>query len=181
MGRSIRVLIPMLACVLFTVQAHAADMVAVATIGPSKAATTQPSDNNVHGVVTFTQTGDKVKITAHIMGLAPNSEHAFHIHEKGDISAPDLSSAGGHFNPEGHQHGGPDAAQHHAGDLGNIKADGMGMAMFDMTVDDITIGGAKNDITGKAVIIHAKPDDLKTQPSGNAGGRIAGGVIEMKM
>ncbi|HVT87775.1 MAG TPA: superoxide dismutase family protein [Tepidisphaeraceae bacterium] len=181
MIRSVKTLFAVAIVAFLTRGAIAADVVAVATLAPSKAATTQPTDNHVTGTVTFTQTGDKVKVMAHIMGLAPNSEHAFHIHEKGDLSAADLTSAGGHFNPEGHQHGAPDAPQHHAGDFGNVKADAMGMAMFEITVDDISIGsGAKNDIVGKAVIVHGKPDDLKSQPAGNAGPRIAGGVIEVK-
>src|SRR5215469_12172483 len=84
-----------------------APKVATADIKPSKNATTQPSNNNVTGTVTFTEMGNKVMVNAHIMGLAPNSSHGFHIHEKGDLSAPDLSSAGGHFNPGGHEHGAP--------------------------------------------------------------------------
>jgi len=158
-----------------------AGKVAIAEVKPAKAATTQPTDNNVNGTVTFTEMGGKVHVTAHIMGLTPNTEHGFHIHASGDISAPDLMSTGGHFNPDNHIHGGPTTSPVHAGDFGNLKADGMGMAMFDLTVDDITIGtGEKNDIVGKAVIIHAKPDDLKTQPTGNSGARVAGGVIELK-
>jgi Cu-Zn family superoxide dismutase len=89
-------------------------------------------------------------------------------------------SAGGHFNPDKHIHGGPTTSPVHAGDLGNLQADADGKAKMDLTVDDITLGGEKNDVIGKAVIIHAKEDDFKTQPTGNAGGRIGGGVIEMK-
>src|SRR5450432_2684957 len=91
--------------------------VAVATIGPSKAATTQPANNNVTGTVTFTQIGDSVKVVADVLGLAPNSTHGFHIHDKGDLSAPDLSSAGGHFNPGHHIHGGPTTSAVHEGDM----------------------------------------------------------------
>jgi Cu-Zn family superoxide dismutase len=158
-----------------------AGKVAVATIKPAKAAATMPSNQDVTGTVTFTEeTGGRVKVTAHIMGLAPNTEHGFHIHASGDLSAPDLSSAGGHFNPEGHQHGAP-GAMSHAGDMGNIKADGTGMAMVDMTIGGVSIGsGAKNDIVGKSVIIHGGVDDLKSQPAGNAGPRVAGGVIELQ-
>jgi len=157
-----------------------AGKVAIAKIGPSKAATTMPSNNDVTGTVTFTEMGDKVQVTAHIMGLAPNTEHGFHIHANGDLSAPDLSSAGGHFNPDGHQHGAP-GAMSHAGDMGNIKSDAMGMAMVNITIEGVSIGtGAKNDIVGKSVIIHGMPDDLKSQPAGNSGPRVAGGVIEIK-
>jgi Cu-Zn family superoxide dismutase len=154
---------------------------ATVTLAPSRSATTQPADNSVKGTVTFTEVGDKVHVMAHVTGLAPGSTHGFHIHEKGDLSAPDLSSAGGHFNPDGHIHGGPTTSPVHAGDLGNIKADDMGMAMVDLTVSGLSIGsGAKNDIVGKAVIVHGKEDDLKSQPAGNAGPRVAGGVIELK-
>lgn len=154
--------------------------VAVAEIKPSKAATTQPANNNVTGTVTFTEMGGKVHVTAHIMGLAPNSVHGFHIHASGDMSGADLMTTGGHYNPENHVHGGPTTSPVHAGDLGNLHADATGMAMLDLMLDDISIGGAKNDILGKAVIIHGKEDDLKSQPAGNAGPRVAGGVIEMK-
>jgi Cu-Zn family superoxide dismutase len=154
---------------------------AVATLAPSKAATTQPTDNHVTGTVTFTPAaGDKVHVTAHITGLQPNSTHGFHIHEKGDLSAPDLTSAGGHFNPSKHEHGAP-GANSHGGDMGNIKADASGMAMVDMDIPGVSIGtGQPNDIVGKAVIVHGKEDDLKSQPSGNAGSRVAGGVIQLK-
>ncbi|HEY7086602.1 MAG TPA: superoxide dismutase family protein [Tepidisphaeraceae bacterium] len=155
--------------------------VAVAELKPSAAAATQPANNHVTGTVTFTELADgKVKITAHIMGLTPNTKHGFHIHEKGDLNSPDLMSTGGHYNPDKHVHGGPTTSPVHAGDFGNVTSDASGMAMFELTVDDISIGGPKNDILGKAVIVHAKEDDLKSQPSGNAGARVAGGIIELK-
>ena len=151
---------------------------AVAHMMPAGAASTQPSMGHVMGNVTFTQKGDKVMIHAELTGLPPGS-HGIHIHEKGDISAPDLMSAGGHYDPDMHKmHGAPNtAAMVHAGDLGNITADSRGMATFDLTVTDLSVGG-KNDVIGHSVIIHAKEDDLHTQPSGASGARIAGGVIE---
>jgi len=155
--------------------------VAVAVLKPSQAAATQPANNNVTGEVTFTEMPDgKVKIMAHVMGLTPNTRHGFHIHEKGDLNSPDLMSTGGHYNPDKHVHGGPSTSPVHAGDFGNVESDAKGMAMLELTVDDISIGGPKNDILGKAVIVHAKEDDLKSQPSGNAGARVAGGIIELK-
>lgn len=157
-----------------------ASKVAVAEIKPSRAATTRPSMNNVNGTVTFTETAGKVKVVANISGLTPNTTHGFHVHASGDVSAPDLMSTGGHYNPDNHAHGGPTTSPVHAGDLGNIKADASGKAMYEITVDNISLGGAKNDVVGKAVIIHASPDDLKSQPAGNAGARVAGGVIQMK-
>ncbi len=132
--------------------------------------------NKAQGKVTFTQAGDKVKVVAEIEGLAPGQKHAFHIHQFGDCSAPDGTSAGGHYNPESHPHGLPETAQRHAGDLGNIEADASGKARYETTVDNISVAGLKNPIVGRGVIVHAKPDD-GGQPVGNAGGRIACGVI----
>jgi Cu-Zn family superoxide dismutase len=154
---------------------------AVATIKPAKAASTRPAWGNPGGTVTFTDKGaDKVRVEAKLTGLSPG-EHGFHIHEKGDLSAADLASAGAHFNPAGHKHAGPKDASRHAGDLGNITADASGNAKLDITVDGISIGtAAANDILGKSVILHEKADDLQTNPSGNSGGRIGGGVIELK-
>ena len=150
---------------------------AIAQVRPSKAATTQPSDNNVVGTVTFTQTDKGVSFVADIDGFAPNSKHGFHIHDKGDLSAPDLASAGGHFNPTKEPHGGPDSPHHHMGDLGNLNADANGHAHLDGTVANVSLTG-DNSIIGKSVIIHAQEDDLNSQPSGKSGARIAGGVIE---
>lgn len=154
---------------------------AVAKVNPSKASATQPASGQAKGEITFRQTGDKVHIGGEISGLKSNAKHAIHIHEKGDLSAPDLSSAGAHYNPEKHPHGAP-ATQGsvHAGDLGNLQTDESGKAKMDLTVDNITLGGEKNDVIGKSIIIHAKVDDLKSQPSGAAGDRIGGGIIEMK-
>jgi len=132
--------------------------------------------NNVSGKVTFEQlSGKQVKVTAHLSGLKPG-KHGFHVHEKGDCSAPDATSAGGHFNPASKEHGEP-SAMHHMGDLGNIEAGQEGMAHYETTVNFIEMEGA-NSIIGKAVIVHADPDDLKSQPTGNAGARQACGVIE---
>lgn len=154
-------------------------IVAIAVIRPSQAATTQPTDNNVVGTVTFTQTDDGVKFIAEVDGFAPNTKHGFHIHDKGDLSAPNLSSAGPHFNPMQEKHGGPDSPHHHLGDLGNLEADANGHAKLEGVVKDVCLVGDNHCIVGKSVIIHAKEDDLKTDPSGKSGGRIAGGVIVM--
>jgi Cu-Zn family superoxide dismutase len=134
---------------------------------------------NVHGTVTFQAvTGNEVKVTAHVTGLEPG-KHGFHVHEKGDCSAPDFTSAGGHFNPTTEPHGAPTDARHHVGDLGNIEANANGEAHLEMTVDFLQLNGP-DSIVGKAVIVHEKEDDLKTQPTGNAGAREACGVIEAK-
>jgi superoxide dismutase, Cu-Zn family len=132
--------------------------------------------NKVHGTVRFTQEGNSVKIVAHVEGLTANQKHAIHVHEFGDCSTADASSAGSHYNPEKHEHGLPEKDQRHAGDLGNLQADASGKAHLELTVKNITIAGNKNPVLGRAVIVHAKPDD-GGQPVGNAGGRIACGVI----
>lgn len=132
--------------------------------------------NKVHGTVRFTQEGSSVKIVAHVEGLMANQKHAIHVHEFGDCSTADASSAGSHYNPEKHEHGLPEKDRRHAGDLGNLQADGSGKAHLELTVNNITIAGNKNPILGRAVIVHAKADD-GGQPVGNAGGRIACGVI----
>lgn len=121
---------------------------------------------------------DGVHLTGEIGGLAPNSVHAIHIHEKGNCSAADASSAGGHFNPAGSPHGKVGSGPHHGGDMDNISANGEGVAKVSVHASGVTLGGgAPNDVAGKAVIVHAAPDDYKTQPTGNAGGRQACGVI----
>jgi Cu-Zn family superoxide dismutase len=133
------------------------------------------SGSQATGSVTFTASGDAVKVVADIAGLKPG-KHGFHIHEFGDCSSPDAASAGGHFNPTKHNHGAPDAAERHDGDLGNIEADESGKAHLEWTDKAMKLSGA-NSIVGHAVIVHEKADDLKTQPTGDAGGRIACGVI----
>jgi len=129
-----------------------------------------------HGTVQFEQTGTQVHVTADIEGLAPGQKHAMHIHQFGDLSAADGMATGGHYNPANQPHGLPDAAQHHAGDLGNLEADANGKAHLELTLENTAIASGKNPILGRAVIIHAKMDD-GGQPVGNAGGRIAQGVI----
>ena|SRR3990172_2608535 len=141
---------------------------AVAVVFPAK-------DKAVRGVITFTQTEKGVKVIAQLEGLAPG-KHGFHVHEFGDCTAPDFTSAGGHFNPTQMSHGAPTDAARHSGDLGNIVADEKGMATLEW-VDSMMQLAGPNSILGRAVIVHTKEDDLKTQPTGNAGGREACGVI----
>ena len=143
-------------------------MKAVAMVFPAK-------DKTVKGMITFTQTDNGVKVYAHLEGLTPG-KHGFHVHEFGDCSAPDLTSAGGHFNPTQMAHGAPTDHTRHSGDLGNIVADDKGMATLEW-VDPMMRLSGPNSIIGRAVIVHAKEDDLKTQPTGNAGPREACGVI----
>lgn len=132
------------------------------------------SGSQVAGTVTFTKTGDTVQVVADITGLAPG-KHAFHIHEFGDCSAPDAASAGSHFNPMKKPHGAPDATEHHVGDMGNLEADSSGKAHLELKSNMLKFGG-ENSILGRGVIVHEKVDDW-SQPVGNAGGRVACGVI----
>lgn len=129
------------------------------------------SGSDVSGTLSFARTDGGVRITGRIAGLKPGSTH-FHIHENGDCSAPDASSVGGHFNPTHQPHG------HHAGDLPNQTADAHGIATVDVLARDVELGtGGSTDILGRAVIVHAKPDNYTSQPAGDAGARIACGVI----
>ncbi|MEX2140520.1 MAG: superoxide dismutase family protein [Pirellulales bacterium] len=129
-------------------------------------------DQEVQGTVMFTQRGGSTQIIGEVRGLTPG-KHGFHIHEFGDLRSDDGTSAGGHYNPEGHPHGGLDDAKRHVGDLGNITADQSGNAMIKMTVKGLQV----HFILGRGLVVHAKEDDLKTQPTGDAGGRVAVGVI----
>jgi Cu-Zn family superoxide dismutase len=136
------------------------------------------SGSLVSGTLTLMPMPDGVHVTGEIGGLAPGSSHGFHVHEKGDCSAADGSSAGGHFNPTGSAHGKAGTPVHHAGDIDNIVADASGIAHVDTHVAGVTLGGgAASDVVGRAVVVHAAPDDYQTQPSGNSGARIACGVI----
>jgi superoxide dismutase, Cu-Zn family len=133
------------------------------------------SKGKAEGVIHFVQKGEVVEINGEITGLTPG-EHAFHIHEFGDCSAKDANSAGGHYNPTNKKHGAPTDAERHVGDLGNIKADGTGKAVIKMTDKVIRLSGP-HSIVGRSVIIHADPDDFKTQPTGHAGDRVGCGVV----
>jgi superoxide dismutase, Cu-Zn family len=133
------------------------------------------SGSTVSGIVTFTRTDQGIKVVADISGLTPG-KHGFHIHEYGDCSAPDAMSAGGHFNPAMQKHGGPMDMERHEGDMGNIIADDKGVAHLEITDKMMSFEG-KNSIIGRGVIVHAKEDDLVSQPVGNAGARVACGTI----
>ncbi len=130
----------------------------------------------VSGSVILEETGGGLKMTALVSGASAGL-HGFHIHEKGDCSAPDAMSAGGHFNPYAKKHGAPDSANSHSGDLGNLTADASGKATLTLWLDGGSVGTGKDGVIGRSVIVHAGPDDLKTDPTGNSGGRVACGVI----
>jgi len=131
--------------------------------------------SGVTGMVTFERVGAKLRVSAEVAGLSPGREHGFHIHEVGDCSAPDGKGAKGHFNPFGRPHGsGP---ERHAGDLPALKADAQGRARMRVDLDIVTLAPGPAGIVGRSVIVHARPDDYATQPTGNTGPRLACGVI----
>lgn len=136
--------------------------------------------NEVKGNVTFKVVDGHVHVTGQVSGLKPDSEHGFHIHEKGDCSAPDGTSAGGHFNPAQQDHGSVASDPHHGGDMPNIKANAEGVATIDAPVSsNVNIGkGDEFDVIGRGLIVHADPDDYTSQPTGNAGARLACAVIK---
>ncbi|HEY7368518.1 MAG TPA: superoxide dismutase family protein, partial [Thermoanaerobaculia bacterium] len=149
-----------------------------ASTGAVARASLEPRSGGIpRGTATFTElsTGG-VRVVVQIEN-APPGVHGLHIHEKGDCSAPDASSAGGHFNPGTMPHAGPHDPQRHAGDLGNIEIWKDGKGKLEITTDLLTVRPGPNSVVGRAVIFHEKADDLKTQPTGNAGGRLACGVV----
>jgi len=161
------------ACALFL-----ASCATVVPDGPSATAVVRPaSGSQAHGTVKFSQVGTRVRVDAEIAALTPGN-HGMHIHEKGDCTAPDATSAGPHFNPAAKKHGGPGSMEHHAGDLGNLTANEYGKATLTMMVDGISVSQGANGIIGRGVIVHADVDDLKTDPTGNSGGRIGCGTID---
>jgi len=141
---------------------------AMAVVNPTES-------SKVKGTVGFARDGKGVRITAVIEGLSPGL-HGFHIHEFGNCTSPDANSAGGHFNPTDMPHAGPKAEKRHVGDLGNLEADKDGVARLEVTDERLNLDGPQS-IIGRSVIIHARQDDLKTQPAGESGARVACGVI----
>ncbi|HEY5635097.1 MAG TPA: superoxide dismutase family protein [Burkholderiaceae bacterium] len=144
---------------------------------PAAVAQMQPrSASQVTGRVWFTQGAHHTMVHFDLSGLKPGAEHGFHLHEKGDCSAPDATSAGGHFNPGGQPHGHPRDARRHAGDLPNLRADASGVARGVFPVDRMEIDGP-GGVLGRGVVVHRDPDDYRSQPAGNSGPRVACGVI----
>lgn len=141
---------------------------------------TGKSGSEVTGELEFAATDGGVSVRGEIAGLTQGSEHGFHVHEKGDCSADDASTAGEHFNPGQMPHGGPTmaASTRHVGDMPNVMADEQGHATINGSIADATLrDGGPNDLVGKAVVVHEKRDDYVTQPAGDSGERIACGVI----
>jgi Cu-Zn family superoxide dismutase len=167
---------PMLISVIATLAACAA----MAAHGQSAVAVLDATaGNSAKGTIGFEQRGDKVFVDAKVSGLAPGT-HGFHVHEKGDCSAADGMSAGGHFNPTAKPHGNPASADHHAGDMPALVADAAGNATLQAELSPMSVGGGVTDIVGKAVIVHKDADDYATQPTGNSGARVACGVIRKR-
>ena len=151
--------------------AHSKQPMAFAMLQPSAGST-------AHGSVHFTQLADgTVDVQADLFGVPPGV-HGFHVHETGDCSNNGMA-AGGHFNPMNMPHAAPDAASHHAGDFGNVTADDKGEVHAKFNTHSVTVAAGTMSAVGRSVILHANPDDLTTQPTGNAGGRIACGIINL--
>lgn len=147
---------------------------------PAASATLSPtSGSNAQGTVGFVQLADgTVRVKVNLTGVPPGI-HGFHVHDKGDCG-DNGNAAGGHFNPAGTAHGAPQGDPHHAGDFGNVTADDAGRVQAEFVTSSITVEAGANSVVGHAVILHANPDDLTTQPTGNAGGRIACGVVSLR-
>jgi Cu-Zn family superoxide dismutase len=138
---------------------------AVAVLVPMK-------NSGVAGVVLFKQEKGYVNVTGEVTGLKPG-KHGFHVHMFGDLRAVDGMSAGGHYDPHGHKHGGPDAKERHEGDLGNLEANAQGVAKVNVKANGVEL----HHVVGRSIVVHGDADDLTSQPAGNAGPRIALGVI----
>jgi Cu-Zn family superoxide dismutase len=146
--------------------------------GPRAVAKLEPAKGNpLWGSVSFAEQGDHVVVRADIRNLRPGGEFGFHLHEKGDCSAPDFMSAGGHFNPGAKPHAHFGSPERHAGDLRNLKADAEGNATYVFETKLVTVRPGPNSVVGRAVVIHANPDDYNSQPAGNSGARIACGLV----
>lgn len=136
------------------------------------ASLTPTADQKTRGVIVFAAEGEGVRIRGRVRGLTPG-KHGFHIHEFGDLRSPDGTSAGGHYNPDNKKHGAPGSDEHHVGDLGNIEADENGVAQVNIQAPWLKL----HYVIGRALVVHGGEDDLKSQPSGDAGARVAVGII----
>jgi len=141
-------------------------------------ATLTTADGAVVGTVSFSDTEAGVQVSADFHDVEGDGQHGFHLHQTGDCTPPDFTSAGDHFNPESVDHGCPPTTPRHAGDFGNVEITG-GSGMFDLTTDLLTVAPGERSVVGKAILLHAMEDDCSTQPSGDSGGRWACGVVEL--
>lgn len=152
-------------------------VVAAKSVSKAQAQITSSQNKEMKADIVFETTKDGVKVSGHAMGLEPNSKHGLHVHQNGECKAPDYKTAGDHFNPEGKKHGAPLAKESHLGDLGNLVANDKGEAHVELVLSQRKAEDLKK-LVGKAVLIHKEADDLKTQPSGDSGARIACGIIK---
>lgn len=177
MSRSTRIVPALLAapslllagCATLGSSAPVADAVLVARSGSA-----------VTGTLVLRETARGVVLRGEVRGLQPKAEHGFHIHEKGDCSAPDAMSAGGHFNPDGAPHGRPGEGAHHAGDMPNLLADARGIARVDQLIEGVTLSAGPRSAVGRSLVVHRDPDDYRSQPAGNSGPRIGCAVIVLR-
>ena len=161
------------------VVALAAGCQSIPSDAPRASASLQPTKGStVRGTANFVQFDGKVRVTANVSGLKPNAQFGFHIHEAGDCSSGDGMSAKGHFNPYAKPHGHHSTPERHAGDMPNLQSDAAGNAGLAADLDVITITAGPTSIVGRGLIVHAQPDDYKSQPVGNAGARSACAVIQ---
>lgn len=165
-------------CVV-SILAFAAGCGSIPADAPKASANLQPTKGStVRGTANFVQFDGKVRVTANVSGLKPGAQFGFHIHEAGDCSSGDGMSAKGHFNPLGKPHGHHSTMERHAGDMPNLQSDAGGNAGLEADLDVITITAGPTSIVGRGLIVHAQPDDYKSQPVGNAGARSACAVIQ---
>lgn len=161
--------------------AKAAVLATTSSVERAEAALAPASASLASGKLELQAVDGGVRITGTLGGLRPALPVAFHIHQNGDCSAADASSAGPHFNPLGHDHGGPEQPVRHLGDLANLLPGADGRVQVDVLARQVVLGGgAANDILARALVVHAQPDDHHSQPAGNAGARIACGVIRSR-
>ncbi len=158
------------ACAMFKSGTIYEDPSAMAVLSPTQG-------SSVHGAVTFVRTGGVALVNVNMMGFKPNSTHGLHIHDSGDCTARDASSAGGHYNPTSSAHGGLEGSSRHTGDLGNVVADSKGEIYASFKVGDVAFGTGQDSIIGRGLVVHADQDDLKSQPAGNSGAPVACGLI----
>ena len=156
----------------------ASDVLSVVATTYATAQISSASGSTLTGTAIFTKDGENITLSIEIRNASPGI-HAVHIHENGDCSAPDGTSAGGHWNPTDVAHGQWGVGEFHLGDIGNITVGDDGTGSIELTTDLWEIGtGSDIDVIGKGIIVHADADDFVSQPSGNAGARIGCGVIE---
>jgi Cu-Zn family superoxide dismutase len=171
-----KIMLPRIGLALSAFSAVLLGACATPAMGPSASADLQArSGSTVAGKISFAEKDGRLRVEAMVSGLTPG-EHGFHVHEAGDCSAPDASSAKGHFNPMAKAHGHHASEEHHGGDMPNLIANARGEAKYSADLRGLSLTGPTG-VVGRSVVIHADPDDYKSQPAGNSGKRIACGVI----